>query len=121
MVPKNIFFREYIKAIRDGNAALFAGAGLSRPLGFVDWKELLRPLAEDIGLNIEDEHDLTLVAQYVQNAAGNRGVISKSIMDAFNREVDLNDNIRILTRLPIETYWTTNYDHLIEDGLREAN
>lgn len=121
MVSKNIFFREYIKAIRDGNAALFAGAGLSRPLGFVDWKELLRPLAEDIGLNIEDEHDLTLVAQYVQNAAGNRGVISKSIMDAFNREVDLNDNIRILTRLPIETYWTTNYDHLIEDGLREAN
>lgn len=50
---KKAFLREYIKAIRDVNAALFAGAGLSRPSGFVDWKELLRPLAEDIGLNIE--------------------------------------------------------------------
>lgn len=27
----------------------------------------------------------------------------------------------ILTRLPIFTYWTTNYDSLIEDGLRAAN
>lgn len=121
MATRKAFFRDYIKAIRDGNAALFAGAGLSRPSGFVDWKELLRPLAEDIGLKIDDEHDLTLVAQYVRNKAGNRSSINQSIMDAFNREVDLNDNVRILTRLPIETYWTTNYDHLIEDGLREAN
>ncbi|QGX45250.1 SIR2 family protein [Streptococcus equinus] len=121
MATKKAFLREYIKAIRDGNAALFAGAGLSRPSGFVDWKELLRPLAEGINLNIEDEHDLTLVAQYIQNESGNRSVISKLIMDTFNREVVLNDNVRILTRLPIETYWTTNYDRLIEDGLREAN
>ena len=34
--PKQ-FLREYVKAIRDGNAAVFAGAGLSRPSGFVDW------------------------------------------------------------------------------------
>lgn len=121
MAPKARFLKEFIKAIRDGNAAVFAGAGLSRPSGFVDWKELLRPLADDIGLNIDDEHDLTLVAQYVRNKSGNRGAINKSIMEAFNREVDLNENVRILTRLPIETYWTTNYDHLIEEGLREAN
>lgn len=121
MATQRTFLKEYIKAIRDGTAAVFAGAGLSRPSGFVDWKELLRPLAEEIGLNIDDEHDLTLVAQYVRNKAGNRGVINKSIMEAFNRDVDLNDNVRVLTRLPIETYWTTNYDRLIEDGLREAN
>ena len=72
MATRKAFYRDYIKAIRDGNAALFAGAGLSRPSGFVDWKELLRPLAEDIGLKIDDEHDLTLVAQYVRNKAGNR-------------------------------------------------
>lgn len=121
MATKNSFLKEYIKAIRDGNAAVFAGAGLSRPSGFVDWKGLLRPLADDIGLNIDDEHDLTLVAQFVRNRAGNRGTINKSIMEAFNREVDLNENVEILTRLPIETYWTTNYDHLIEEGIRKAN
>lgn len=121
MATKSRFLKEYIKAIRDGNAAVFAGAGLSRPSGFVDWKELLRPLADDIGLNIDDEHDLALVAQYVRNKAGSRASINEAIMEAFNREVDLNENVRILTRMPINTYWTTNYDHLIEEGLREAN
>lgn len=121
MASKEKFFKEFIKAIRDGNAAVFAGAGLSRPSGFVDWKELLRPLADEIGLNIDDEHDLTLVAQYVRNKAGSRGTINEAIMEAFNKEVDINENVKILTRIPIETYWTTNYDHLIEEGLREAN
>lgn len=29
MATRKAFFRDYIKAIRDGNAALFAGAGVS--------------------------------------------------------------------------------------------
>ncbi len=121
MATKKQLIREYIKAIRDGNAALFAGAGLSRPSGFVIWKELLRPLAEDIGLNIDDEHDLSAVAQYARNKSGNRAAINTSIIEAYSKDAAANDNVRILTRLPIYTYWTTNYDHLIEDGLREAN
>lgn len=121
MATKRQFLREYVKAIRDGNAAVFAGAGLSRPSGFVDWKELLRPLADDIGLNIDDEHDLTAVAQYVRNKSGNRAAINSSILEAFSKDIAVNDNVALLTRLPIYTYWTTNYDHLIEDGLRNAN
>lgn len=121
MATKKQFLREYIKAIRDGNAAVFAGAGLSRPSGFVVWKELLRPLAKDIGLNIDDEYDLTAVAQYVRNKSGNRSAINSSILDAYSKDVARNENVTILTRLPIYTYWTTNYDHLIEEGLRDAN
>lgn len=115
------FVREYVKAIRDGNAAVFAGAGLSRPSGFVVWKDLLRPLAEDIGIKIDEERDLTEVAQFIRNKSGNRAAINATILDAFGKDVKVNTNVRILTRLPIYTYWTTNYDHLIEDGLREAN
>lgn len=121
MATKQQFIREYIKAIRDGNAAVFAGAGLSRPSGFVVWKELLRPLAEDIGLNIDDEYDLTAVAQYVRNQTGNRSAINSSIIDAYSKDVHENENINILTQMPIYTYWTTNYDHLLENGLRNAN
>ena len=113
MTTKQKFLREYLKSIRDGNAAVFAGAGLSRPSGFVVWKELLRPLAEDIGLNIDEEHDLTAVAQYVKNESGNRSVINSTILDAYSIDVNPNENVSILTRLPIYTYWTTNYDHLI--------
>ncbi len=121
MATENQFLREYVKAIRDGNAAIFAGAGLSRPSGYVTWKELLRPLAEDIGLNIDEENDLTAVAQFVRNKAGNRGNINDTIIEAFSKEAELNQNIEILTRLPIYTYWTTNYDRLLEEGLRKAN
>ncbi len=121
MATKKQFLRNYVKAIKDGNAAVFAGAGLSRPSGFVDWKELLRPLADDIGLNIDDEHDLTAVAQYVRNKYGSRAAINSTLLDAFSKDVAANENVSILTRLPIYTYWTTNYDQLIENGLHAAN
>lgn len=85
------------------------------------WKELLRPLAEDIGLKIDDEHDLTEVAQYIRNKSGNRAAINSTILEAYGKNVEINPNVSILTRLPIYTYWTTNYDHLLEEGLKEAN
>ena len=56
-ISKEELIRNYAKAIREGNAAIFGGAGLSRPSGFVDWKGLLRPLASDIGLDVEKEKD----------------------------------------------------------------
>lgn len=121
MSSKKQFLKDYVKAIRNGNAAIFAGAGLSRPSGFVVWKELLRPLADNIGLNIDQEHDLTAVAQYVRNQNGNRYSINSNLLEAYCRDVEVNENVSIITRLPIYTYWTTNYDKLIEDGLRNAN
>ena len=40
-VTKEILIKDYSRAIHEGNAAIFAGAGLSRSSGYVDWKELL--------------------------------------------------------------------------------
>lgn len=121
-IKKEELIREYTKAIREGTAAVFGGAGLSRASGFVNWKELLRPLAKDISLDIDKEEDLLAVAQFYKNKrGGTRGGINQSIMSAFTKQVEINENVAILTRLPIFTYWTTNYDPLIENGLREAN
>lgn len=39
--------------LAEDNLAIFAGAGLSAPAGFVSWTELLRPIAEDLELEIE--------------------------------------------------------------------
>lgn len=55
-ISKNELIREYSKAIQEGNAAIFAGAGLSRPSGYVDWKGLVRPLATSINLDINKEN-----------------------------------------------------------------
>ena len=121
MVTKEKFIKNFSKAIHEGYAAIFAGAGLSRSAGFVDWKTLLRPLAEEISLDVDKENDLLAVAQYNLNEHGTRSGINQSIMESFTKEVQINENIRILTRLPIDTYWTTNYDELIEEGFKENN
>lgn len=120
-VSKEELIREFSKAIQEGNAAVFAGAGLSRPSGFVDWRELLRPLAKDISLDVNKESNLLAVAQYYRNSKGTRNGINQRIVEEFTRSVELNENVSILTRLPISTYWTTNYDSLIENGIIQAN
>lgn len=120
-IEKEELIHKYVKAIKEGNAAVFAGAGLSQPSGFVNWKELLRPLAKDIGLDIEKEKDYLAVAQFYKNRKGSTTPISQEILNAFGKDARINENMRILARLPIFTYWTTNYDELLENGIREAN
>ena len=66
-IKKEELIRNYVKAIREGNAAVFAGSGLSRSSGFVDWKELIRPLAKDIELDVDKETDMLSVAQFYRN------------------------------------------------------
>ena len=50
---KRAFLKEYTRALRDGHAALFVGAGVSRAAGYVDWKSLLQEIAEDLELDID--------------------------------------------------------------------
>ena len=115
------FIRDYLKEIREYNAAVFAGAGLSAPAGYVNWSELLRPVADDLELDIERETDLVAVAQYYLNDnRGNRHQLNQLLIDRMPIGATPTGNHRILARLPITTYWTTNYDHLIEDSLRNA-
>ena len=66
-VSREELIREYAKAIRQGNAAVFGGAGLSRASGYVNWKELIRPMAKDIDLDVDKENDLLAVAQFYKN------------------------------------------------------
>lgn len=115
------FIREFSKELREENAAVFAGAGLSVPSGAVDWKGLLKELAEDLGLDVDREHDLVRLAQFhVNDKAGNRDSIHRALLDKFAKTVTPNQNHQKLASLPISTYWTTNYDTLIEDSLKAA-
>ena len=110
----------YATALDQGDAALFVGAGMSRPAGFIDWRELLRGLAEDLGLDIDRESDLIAVAQYHVNTAGSRARLDQAIMDEFTKDALPSNAHKIVARLPIKTIWTTNYDTLIEDAFRAA-
>lgn len=110
------FIKDFVIEINSGDAAIFAGAGLSASLGFVNWKELLRDFAEELKLDIDKEHDLISIAQYHYNKF-QRGKINNKIKNEFTTLKEGSVNHKILSRIGIETFWTTNYDQLIEKSL----
>jgi hypothetical protein len=115
------FIQDFLREIAENNAAIFAGAGLSAASGHVDWKALLKDFAEELDLDIEKEHDLISLAQYHLNKnASNRHALNQKIANEFHHGKKPNPNHEILARLPISTYWTTNYDKLIETALHKA-
>lgn len=115
------FIDDYFRDIETGDAGIFAGAGLSVPAGYVDWRDLLRPLANEIDLDIARESDLVAVAQFHVNANGmNRARLHRAVVEAFSSDAPPTRNHRLLAQLPLTTWWTTNYDKLIETALREA-
>lgn len=118
-LDREAFFREYGAALEQGTAAVLAGAGLSRSAGYLDWKGLLRDHAEELGLDIDVEHDLVAVAQYhVNSNTQDRSRLNAHLRTAFSAEPAPTPSHRTLARLPIRTYWTTNYDQLIEEALK---
>ena len=122
-IKKELFIEDILKELEEENIAVFAGAGLSMPAGYVSWSELLKPIAEELELDIEQEkHDLVSLAQYHVNVnCGNRSQLNKRLLEEFTQNAKATENHKILSRLPINTYWTTNYDNLIEKSLEEQN
>jgi hypothetical protein len=114
---KATFIERYLEALEQGNAALFAGAGLSRPAGFVDWKTLLAQIVVELKLDPQTD-DLVAAAQYHVNELGSRGRLNQILIDEFTKDALPTRNHELIARLPINTIWTTNYDHLIEEAFR---
>jgi len=84
----------------------------------VNWKHLLKDIAADLNLDIDKENDLIAIAQYHYNEKGNkRHRLNQLLIDEFTQGTSVTANHKILAALPIQTYWTTNYDKLIEKAL----
>ncbi len=115
------FIKAYVRELQSDSAAIFAGAGMSKAVGFVDWRELLAEIAQELGLDIRLEHDLIAVAQYhVNQRGGNSDGVVKKVLQEFSEQAEPSEVHQVIARLPVGTYWTTNYDTLIEDALRAA-
>ena len=120
-ISASVFLREYSRELHNKNAAVFAGAGLSMETGYVDWKGLLREIIQDLGLDPDKEHDLVTLAQYHCNqAGGSKTRLIQPIFTHFAPTKTPTRNHQILASLPIHTYWTTNYERLIEKALEDA-
>jgi hypothetical protein len=115
------FIKDFVNDLVENNVAIFAGAGMSKEAGFVDWRELLYDIAKELRLSVDKEHDLLSLAQFHVNENRSRSGIIKKILLEFSQQAEPTETHRLLARLPITTYWTTNYDTLIEDTLKSEN
>lgn len=69
---KNKNLDNIVQALRNGRLSIFAGAGLSASSGYVNWKQLIKPMSDYLGLNINT--DLTMIAQYYENECTREGL-----------------------------------------------
>lgn len=113
--------KKYSEALEEGRAAIFAGAGLSVGAGFVDWAGLLADVAAALKVKIEPNTNLAELAQYYVNDTHSTTALSQAIIDAFPSATKPTENHLVLSSLPIKTYWTTNFDKLIERSLEAAS
>lgn len=113
------FYKDYSKALDDRDAALFIGAGVSMP-GFKSWSELLQDVADDLGLRVDRETDLISLAQFHVNKHRVRSKLNQLLIDEYKKAVSLTENHHLIARLPVETVWTTNYDHQLERAYGES-
>lgn len=107
-----------VDEIESEHLSVFAGAGVSINSGFVDWKGLMKPIIDQ--LEVSPDMDLALAAQFYENEFG-RHDINRLIFNEFNRQSGENRIIQLLGSFPIKSYWTTNYDSLIEDTLSQGS
>ena len=120
-IPEEQFLREFTKELHSRNAAVFNGAGFSMSAGYVNWEKLLEGVIKDLGLDPSKEQDLGSVAQYsVNKAGGNKNALTRTILHNIGVAKKPTRGHEILAGLPIHTFWTTNYDKLIETSLENA-
>ena len=120
-MDKKVLIKKYCEALNEGRAAIFAGAGLSAPAGFVNWAGLLKDVAEELNFKIEPHTNLVELAQYYVNETKSTHELSGAILNKFPSTAEPGVNHEILASLPIDVYWTTNFDKLIEKALQKAD
>lgn len=119
MVDRATFVEEWSAKVGRGAATVFVGAGTSMGAGYPSWRSLLRKIATELGLDIDQEHDLAAVAQHYVNRDRGRGRLTQVIADQFPRKA-VPPVLRVLARLPLRHVWTTNWDELIETAFSET-
>ena len=112
--------KEFVKEIavkcQNNEAALFLGAGMSSNAGLPSWKKLFEPLAEEIGIDLNNtSYQLYDIAQFYAN---NKGIsqLHKKISSEINKIDETSETLDELTNIQCNSIWTTNFDKVIENN-----
>ncbi|MGC1121410.1 MAG: SIR2 family protein, partial [Candidatus Methanofastidiosia archaeon] len=107
---------ELRESLKKRECVLFAGAGLSK--GLPQWKELVEPLAEELG--ISPGTDPRKIASYYEVEKGRKALEDKIVL-TLREEVPLTETHHLLADLPLKAIITTNYDNLLERALSQRD
>lgn len=110
---KKTFISRISDSFCNGEVSLFLGAGTSLDANFPTWPELLKPCAEELGLDINNVSDYFQLAQYYINEYGESELYSL-INERINK-IDYNSKaLDIIVKMGFKSVWTTNFDKVIE-------
>ena len=119
-ISKDILINEYTKALRAKNASIFLGAGFSAEVFNELWKGLVKPYADKLDpIILEHCDNYPLIMQYYSDKFP-KDNFRIEIANRFKSDV-ITKKHGIIAKLPIQHYWTTNYDTLIENALIKHN
>jgi hypothetical protein len=114
MSARKRFLKEYPAALLDDVGAAFIGAGVSVGAGYPSWRELLREIGEELGVDSGDVQDLAALAQWSVGKAAGRGRVNQVLREQIAPVRPIPTALATMARLPVRELWTTNYDRLIE-------
>jgi len=112
---------DLVEAIRQKQAILFAGAGVSMTVGLPSWRTLIEHIADELGIDLSqfDAHDVNhlTLAEYYRLKQGSIGPL-RSWMD---RNWTIPDEAlktsrvhELICRLKFPIIYTTNFDRNLE-------
>ena len=115
-ISRESFIEEVARHINDNDAALFMGAGVSASTGLPSWTEILKPLAEKLGIEVTPNMDLYQIAQFYNNKY-KRNEIVKEYEKRIGVVNEESEYLLAALDLGFREIWTTNYDRVIETCL----
>lgn len=116
--PQDVI-NEFSKALVEDRGAVFVGAGISTRSRVPGWADLLRDMAETrLGIQLNPDDDLPLIAQHIVNRTNNRGPLIDHFRNVLQKPYAHNAYHAILAKTNVKCLWTTNYDTLLEEAFR---
>ena len=113
------FIQKVAKACKNNQLSLFVGAGMSKGAGLPSWKELCRPMAEELGIDLDGtKYSLYDITQFYANSE-QPSELHRMIQNAINQIGKESKALDELTKVQCTSIWTTNFDTILEDAYRK--
>lgn len=123
------FIKRFSENVRDKKALVFLGSGINAEIDLPTWDQLTEQFLKKVNIDLSNSEqerfgiNNTDIAQYIENDSSRNDLLT-IIDESLNTKVEHlkpGKNLISVTSLPVEGFWTTNYDNFIEKSLKKQN